>query len=68
LETRRSRTRIGILFTTSSFSPQAEMEELKEARGNLCVAMMAATDIEAWIEAADPDEWLSRHISNAMLR
>jgi Holliday junction resolvase-like predicted endonuclease len=68
LETRRGRARIGILFTTSSFSPEAQAEELKEAKGNLSVAMLGPTEIVEWIDARDPTEYLERQVSRAMLR
>ena len=68
LETRRGRARIGILFTTSSFSPEAQAEELKEAKGNLSVVMLGPNEIVEWIDAPDPTEYLDRQVSRAMLR
>jgi Holliday junction resolvase-like predicted endonuclease len=68
LETRRGRARIGILFTTSSFSPEAQAEELKEAKGNLVVAMLGPSEIVEWIDAPDLTEYLDRQIGRAMLR
>lgn len=68
LETRRGRARIGLLFASSSFSPEAADEELKEAKGNLCVAMLGPQDIENWIEAANPTEYLDEYVGRAMLR
>ena len=50
LETRRGRAKIGILFTTSSFSPEAQAEELKEAKGTLCVVMFGPNEIVEWID------------------
>jgi Holliday junction resolvase-like predicted endonuclease len=68
LETRRGRAKIGLLFTTSSFSAEAEAEELKEAKGNLCVAMIGPTQIVEWIEADDPTTYLDMYVGRAMLR
>jgi hypothetical protein len=68
LETRRGFARIGLLMTTSGFSSDARAEELKEARGILCVAMFERDDIQAWIGAGDPDGFLNDHIGRAMLR
>jgi hypothetical protein len=68
LETRRGRARIGLLFVTSSFSPEAQAEELKEAKGALCVAMLGPNDIEKWIAETDLAAYLDKQISRAMLR
>jgi Holliday junction resolvase-like predicted endonuclease len=68
LETRRGRARIGILFTTSSFSPEAQAEELKEAKGILCVVMLGPNEIVEWINAPDPTEYLDDQVARAMLR
>jgi hypothetical protein len=68
LETRRGRARIGLLFATSSFSDEARSEELKEAKGNLCVVMVGPTEISQWIEAEDPTAYLDNCVERAMLR
>jgi Restriction endonuclease len=68
LETRRGRARIGLLFTTSSFSPQAADEELKEAKGDLCVAMLGPREIEAWINEDDLTAYLDDYVARAMMR
>jgi Holliday junction resolvase-like predicted endonuclease len=68
LETRRGRARIGLLFSTSSFSSEAADEELKEAKGNLCVVMLGPKEIEGWIEAGDPTSYLDGYVARAMLR
>ncbi len=68
LETRRGRARIGLLFTTSSFSPEARAEELKEAKGNLVVAMLEPKEIVEWIAADNPTGYLDNQVMRAMLR
>jgi Restriction endonuclease len=68
LETRRKRTRIGLLFATSSFSPQAGDEELKEAKGDLCVAMLGPHEIEAWMNEDDLTAYLDDYVARAMMR
>lgn len=68
LETRRGRARIGLLFATSGFSPEAETEEIKEARGNILVAFLGPDEIEEWIKTEDLTAYLDRHIERAMLR
>lgn len=68
LETRRKRARIGLLFVTSGFSPEAGDEELKEARGDLCVAMLGPREIEAWMNEDDLTSYLDDYIARAMLR
>lgn len=68
LETRRKRARIGLLFTTSSFSPQAADEELKEAKGDLCVAMLGPGEIEAWMNEDDLTAYLDDYVARAMMR
>lgn len=68
LETRRGRARIGLLFTTSSFSREARAEELKEAKGNFVVAMLGPKEIIEWITSDDPTEYLDDLVMHAMLR
>ena len=68
LETRRGRARLGLLFATSSFSDEARSEELKEAKGNLCVVMVGPAEISQWIEAEDPTAYLNECVGKAMLR
>ena len=68
LETRRRRARIGLLFATSGFSPEAADEELKEAKSDLCVAMLGPNEIEAWIAKDDISAYLDDYIARAMLR
>jgi Holliday junction resolvase-like predicted endonuclease len=68
LETRRKRARIGLLFTTSSFSPQASEEELKEAKGDLCVAMLGPHEIETWMNEDDLTGYLDDYVARAMMR
>jgi hypothetical protein len=57
-----------LLVATSGFSSDAREEELKEAKGTLCVAMLGPDELLAWIESTDPDEFLDRHVGKAMLR
>ena len=68
LETRRRRARIGLIFATSGFSPEALAEELKEAKGDLSVAMLGPKEIEAWIDRDDLTTYLDDYIAKAMLR
>jgi hypothetical protein len=68
IENRRGRVRLGLLFTTSGFSPEAKAEEGKNARTDICVAMFEPDDIVAWINAGDPDKFLEDHVIRAMLR
>jgi hypothetical protein len=68
LQTRRGRARLGLLFAASGFSSEARDEELKEAQTSLCVAMLGPREIEAWINAEEPDEFLERFVGRAMLR
>lgn len=68
LETRRRRARIGLLFATSGFSPEAVDEELKEAKGDLSVAMLGPKEIEEWIDRDDLTTYLDEYIAKAMLR
>lgn len=68
LETRRGRARIGLLFAASTFTSDAKDEELKEAKGTLCVAMLDGDAIGAWISSNEPDKFLNDLIGKAMLR
>ena len=68
LETRRGRAKIGLLFSTSSFSPGLRAEELKEAKGGFVVAMLGPKEIVELIASDDPTEYLDDFVMYAMLR
>jgi hypothetical protein len=68
LETKRGKVRLGLLFCTGGFTQDAHQEELRLSQTDYCVAMFDAEAIEGLIVAIDLDDYLEKHISDAMLR
>lgn len=68
LQTKRGTARIGILFTTSKFTQDAVMEVVKIAEGTLTVVLVKPKEIEEWVEAVDPSDYLETLVRRAMLR
>lgn len=68
LETARGRARLGMVFTTSKFSEEARLEELRLSETELCVAMFDEASIVELMDAEDIESLLEEAIARAMLR
>ncbi|OOG46735.1 restriction endonuclease [Rhodanobacter sp. C01] len=68
LQTKRGTARIGLLFTTSKFTQDAELEVIKLAQGQIVVALIGPKEIERWVASNDPHEYLESLVRGAMLR
>lgn len=68
LQTKRGTARIGLLFTTSKFTKDAELEIVKLAEGQITVVLIRPADIERWMSADDPHEFIEGLVRKAMLR
>lgn len=68
LQTKRKSARLGLLFSVSGFTSDAEKEELRLSESEYCVAMVDGKMIERLIDAANLEEELEKYVSQAMLR
>lgn len=68
LQTKRGTTRIGLIFTSSKFTEDANLEVIKLAESQITVVLVDPTNFEKWIESATPDDYLEELVRKAMLR
>lgn len=68
IETKRGRAKLGLLFTSSSFTSDARTEEIRLSQTDMCVAMLGPEELAEWIASSDGDEYLANHVARAMLR
>lgn len=68
LRTKRQRARIGLIFSASTFTRDAEMEELKYAQDAEVIVMVDGKQLAKWIESDEPDDELEELVRRAMLR
>jgi hypothetical protein len=68
MQGRRGSVRIGLLCGAAGFTSDARDQELRFASDNLTIVFLGPEEIEAWVSAADPDEFLEGIIRRDMLR
>ena len=68
LRTKRRTTWLGLLFSASTFTSEAAMQELKFAQDREVVAMIDGERLTAWIDSDEPDDYLEEVVRHAMLR
>jgi Holliday junction resolvase-like predicted endonuclease len=68
MQTSRGGVRLGIMVAAANVTEDASLHELKFATENLTIAFMTKRELEEWIVAPEPDDWLERHFTRAMLR
>jgi hypothetical protein len=68
LQTKRGRSRIGMLFSLAGITADAKGEELRISEGELCIVMFDRAELESWIDALNADDHLEEHVRRAMLR
>lgn len=68
IETKRGRSKLGLMFTTSSFTSDARTEEIRLSQSDMCVAMLGPREISDWIASTNGDAYLESHVAQAMLR
>lgn len=67
--TKRGRARIGMLFSRSGFTSDADLQETKLGqKEGIVVTLVGPDKLKEWIEEQDADEYLERLVRNAMLR
>jgi restriction endonuclease len=65
---RRGSVRIALLCASSGFTSDAREQELRFASDNLTIVFIGPEEIDAWVRATDPDEFLEATIRRDMLR
>jgi hypothetical protein len=68
MQTSRGGVRLGIMVAAANITDDAALHELKFATENLTIAFMTRRELDEWIVALQPDDWLERHFTRAMLR
>lgn len=68
MQGRRGSVRIGLLCAAAGFTSDAREQELRFASDNLTIVFFGPEEIEAWVSATDPDEFLEMTIRRDMLR
>jgi Holliday junction resolvase-like predicted endonuclease len=68
VQTKRGRSRIGMLFSLGGITGDAKDEELRISEGDLCIVMFDRSELELWIDAPNADDHLEEHVRRAMLR
>lgn len=66
--TSRGGVRLGMMVSAAHVTEDASIQELKFATENLTIAFLTKREVEEWICADEPDEWLEQHFGRAMLR
>jgi hypothetical protein len=68
MQGRRGSVRIGLLCGATGFTSDARDQELRFASESLTIVFIGPTELEAWVDADDPDDFLERLIRRDMLR
>jgi hypothetical protein len=68
MQGRRGTVRIGLLCGASGFTSDARQQELRFASDNLTIVFLGPEELDNWVEAQDPDEYLESVIRRDMLR
>lgn len=68
MQTSRGGVRLGIIVAAATVTEDASLQELKFATENLTIAFITKRELGEWIAATDPDGWLEKHFSRAMIR
>lgn len=68
LMTKRQTSRIGFLFSASTFTSAATMQELKFAQNSITIVMINGIQLENWIDSDVPDDCLEELVRHAMLK
>ena len=68
LTTKRQMARIGLLFSSNSFTSAATMQELKFAQDRSVIVMINGSQLVDWIDSNTPDDFLETLVRRAMLR
>lgn len=68
MQTSRGGVRLGIIVAAATVTEDASLQELKFATENLTIAFITKRELDEWISVPDPDGWLERHFSRAMIR
>lgn len=68
VRTKRGSSKIGMLISTSGFTTDAKMEELRISESDTCVVMLDSRQLVDLIGAADLDTTLESYVRSAMLR
>jgi len=68
LRTKRQTSRIGLLFSASTFTADAKMQELKFATDPEVIVMIDGEQLDKWIDSNQPDDDLEEIVRKGMLR
>jgi hypothetical protein len=68
MQTKRGRSRIGLMVGASDFTSDAKLQELKHATQEIVVVFIGPAEMEGWIVDEQPDEFLEELVRHAMLR
>jgi len=68
MQGRRGSVRIGLICGASGFTSDARDQEVRFASDNLTIVFIGPEELDAWVDAPDPDEYLESIIRRDMLR
>jgi len=69
LQTKRGSAKFGFFVSISGFTDPARLQELRYSSGDdICVVTFDLANIKDFAEAVSLDDWLDRHVSEALLR